>query len=314
MVIIRPFRRWRGQPLEPAPAPRTWAGVALIMVGLALAVQLGSGSAQLVPIAILLVSVAVLSLYLVGVNNASRRYDPAQMIVYVLRLRLGVRPGRLVAGRSGQPAAVDLSADFVAVLAMYSIFVIALASGVAFFAYPYVTPTNVAAVYSLQVVFAIGLAAVLPSLLVQRLRLTAGIVAGCLLVVVGVLVAGSICWGCFGAESAGGARVSEVFGVFSTRKGRRTLLVLVLIYVAVALPFRSLEFLPGLTDIRPVCMLMPVYGLFYGPVGAWAFGLGNLIGDVAAHDLTWASVGGLLANFAAVYVYHVLWNRLSGRG
>lgn len=105
--------------------------------------------------------------------------------------------------------------------------------------------------------------------------------------------------------------MSEVFGVFSTRKGRRTLLVLVLIYVAVALPFRSLEFLPGLTDIRPVCMLMPVYGLFYGPVGAWAFGLGNLIGDVAAHDLTWASVGGLLANFAAVYVYHVLLNRLS---
>ena len=62
MVIIRPFRRWRGQPLEPAPAPRTWAGVALIMVGLALAVQLGSGSAQLVPIAILLVSVFAIRL------------------------------------------------------------------------------------------------------------------------------------------------------------------------------------------------------------------------------------------------------------
>lgn len=189
MVIIRPFRRWRGQPLEPAPAPRTWAGVALIMVGLALAVQLGSGSAQLVPIAILLVSVALLSLYLVGVNNASRRYDPAQMIVYVLGFASVFALGGWLLVDPGSLPAVDLSADFVAVLAMYSIFVIALAGGVAFFAYPYVTPTNVAAVYSLQVVFAIGLAAVLPSLLVQRLRLTAGIVAGCLLVVVGVLVA-----------------------------------------------------------------------------------------------------------------------------
>lgn len=102
----------------------------------------------------------------------------------------------------------------------------------------------------------------------------------------------------------------DILDVFATRRGRRTVLVLLVIYVAVALPFRSLEFIAGLTDIRPVCMLMPVFGLFFGPAGAWAFGLGNVVGDVAAHDLTWASIGGFLANFAAVYVYHVLWNRL----
>ena len=105
--------------------------------------------------------------------------------------------------------------------------------------------------------------------------------------------------------------MNDIVGVFTSRRGRRLFLVLLAIYLAVGLPFRSMEFIAGLTDIRPVCMLMPFYGLFFGPAGAWAFAVGNVIGDVAAHDLTWASVGGFVANFAAVYVYYLMWNRLS---
>lgn len=89
----------------------------------------------------------------------------------------------------------------------------------------------------------------------------------------------------------------------------RTFLLLLVIYLAVAVPFRSLEFMVDLTDLRPVCMLMPVFGLFFGPVGASAFAIGNVLADAAAGSLSTASIGGLVANFAAVYTYHLLWNR-----
>lgn len=94
----------------------------------------------------------------------------------------------------------------------------------------------------------------------------------------------------------------------------RTFLLLLVIYLAVAIPFRSLEFMVDLTDVRPVCMLMPVYGLFFGPVGASAFAVGNLLTDAAAGSLTPASIGGVLANFAAVSTYHLMWNRRGASG
>ncbi len=94
------------------------------------------------------------------------------------------------------------------------------------------------------------------------------------------------------------------------RPNAQLFLVLVAIYLAIAVPFRSLAFMQGLTDVRPVAMLMPVYGVFFGPVGAWAFAVGNTVGDVVAGNFGWASIGGFLANFAAVYVYFIVWNRL----
>lgn len=94
----------------------------------------------------------------------------------------------------------------------------------------------------------------------------------------------------------------------------RTFLLLTVIYLAVAVPFRSLEFIVGLTDVRPVCMLMPVYGLFFGPIGAFAFAVGNVLSDAASGSLSTASIGGIIANFAAVYTYHLVWNRRGGNG
>ena len=95
-----------------------------------------------------------------------------------------------------------------------------------------------------------------------------------------------------------------------SRSAAQVFLVLLVIYLAIAVPFRSLAFIEGLTDIRPVNMLMPVYGVFFGPAGAWAFAVGNTISDAVAGNFGWASIGGFLANFAAVYVYYIVWNRL----
>ena len=40
--------------------------------------------------------------------------------------------------------------------------------------------------------------------------------------------------------------------------------VLLMIYLIVSIPFKVMEIIPGFTDIRPVAMLQPVYGIFFG--------------------------------------------------
>ena len=87
-------------------------------------------------------------------------------------------------------------------------------------------------------------------------------------------------------------------------------LALLAVYFVIALPFKVLVVIPGFTDIRPVYMLCPVYGIFFGLPGCWSFAFGNLIGDIASDSLRWSSIAGFIANFLYPYLMYVFWNKL----
>lgn len=107
--------------------------------------------------------------------------------------------------------------------------------------------------------------------------------------------------------------MSDIFLIWKSREQRRLMLLLLLVHLAVALPFKSMVLLPGFTEIRPVAGLTPIFGLFFGPAGAWAFAVGNLIGDIVSDSLAISSIGGFLGNFFAVYLYPLLWKKLTKR-
>ena len=86
--------------------------------------------------------------------------------------------------------------------------------------------------------------------------------------------------------------------------------VLLAVYLIVSLPFKVLAVIPGFTDIRPVNMLMPVYGIFFGIPGCLVFGIGNLISDIAADELRWTSIAGFISNVAYPYVLYLFYVRL----
>ncbi len=88
-------------------------------------------------------------------------------------------------------------------------------------------------------------------------------------------------------------------------------LVLVLVYLILAVPFRVMTVIPGFTEIRPVQLLKPVYGVFFGIPGCLAFAVGNLIGDLLGDSLKWSSIAGFAANFAGPFVFWLFWSRLS---
>ena len=87
--------------------------------------------------------------------------------------------------------------------------------------------------------------------------------------------------------------------------------VLTAVYLVVSIPFKVMEIIPGFTDIRPVSMLMPVYGVFFGIPGCIAYAVGNLITDIVSNSLKWSCIAGFAANFIGPFCFYLFWIRLS---
>lgn len=86
--------------------------------------------------------------------------------------------------------------------------------------------------------------------------------------------------------------------------------ILLVVYLVIALPFKVLSIVPGFSDVRPVSMLLPVYGIFFGIPGCLAFSVGNLIGDIASDSLRWSSIAGFVGNFVYPYLMYLFWTKL----
>ena len=88
------------------------------------------------------------------------------------------------------------------------------------------------------------------------------------------------------------------------------IVILLVVYMIIAMPFRAITIIPGFTDIRPVCMLEPVYGVFFGLPGCFAFAVGNLIGDIVSDSLRWSSIAGFIGNFVYPFILYLFWTQL----
>jgi len=86
------------------------------------------------------------------------------------------------------------------------------------------------------------------------------------------------------------------------------------VYAAVMIPFKIATIVPGFTEIRPAVAIPIVFGLFFGPAGAWGAAMGNIIGDIFGGMLTIISVFGFVGNFFLGFIGYKLrekWGWLS---
>src|SRR5215212_10595149 len=79
------------------------------------------------------------------------------------------------------------------------------------------------------------------------------------------------------------------------------------IYAAVLIPFQGFTIVPGYISLRPANVFPVVFGLLFGPAGAWGAAIGNLIGDFFG-TLSLGSVAGLVGNFFLALLPYKMWS------
>ena len=79
------------------------------------------------------------------------------------------------------------------------------------------------------------------------------------------------------------------------------------IYAAVLIPFKGFPLVPGYIELRPANAFPIVFGLLFGPAGAWGAAIGNLIGDFFG-TLSLGSVGGFVGNFFLAFLPYKMWS------
>lgn len=85
---------------------------------------------------------------------------------------------------------------------------------------------------------------------------------------------------------------------------------LIAVYLVFSLPFSAMVLIPGLTNLRPATALIPLYGIFFGPAGAWAYAIGNVLYDFLSGNLVISSIGGFIGNFVAAGLFWALSRKL----
>lgn len=97
--------------------------------------------------------------------------------------------------------------------------------------------------------------------------------------------------------------------VFSMWKHTKMIVLVALcagLYAALLIPFKAIVLIPGITEVRPASALPIVFGLLFGPAGAWGAAIGNLIGDFFG-SLGVGSIFGFFGNFLFAYVPYKIW-------
>ncbi len=83
------------------------------------------------------------------------------------------------------------------------------------------------------------------------------------------------------------------------------------IYAAVLIPFKGgIVLIPGITEVRPANVFPVIFGLMFGPAGAWGAAIGNTIGDLFGGTLGWGSIFGFIGNFYLGFVAYKMWGAL----
>src|SRR3712207_9543414 len=85
------------------------------------------------------------------------------------------------------------------------------------------------------------------------------------------------------------------------------------IYAAVLIPFKGFTIIPGAIEIRPANVFPFVFGILFGPAGAWGSAIGNLIGDFFG-TLTPGSIGGFVGDFFLGLLPYKMWGNFFPRG
>ena len=90
--------------------------------------------------------------------------------------------------------------------------------------------------------------------------------------------------------------MKEIFSVWGNTRQIVIIALTAAIYAGMLIPFKAIQIVPGLTELRPANVIPVLFGILFGPAAAWGSAIGNLIADFFG-TLSPASAFGFVGNF-----------------
>jgi energy-coupling factor transport system substrate-specific component len=103
--------------------------------------------------------------------------------------------------------------------------------------------------------------------------------------------------------------VKDIFSVWGKTRQIVLIAITAAIYAGALIPFKAIQIIPGLTELRPASVFPVIFGIMFGPAAAWGSAIGNLIADFFGM-LSPASAFGFLGNFLYAYIPFLIWRAL----
>lgn len=101
--------------------------------------------------------------------------------------------------------------------------------------------------------------------------------------------------------------MKEIFSVWGKTRQIVLIAITAAIYAGALIPFKAIQIVPGLTELRPASVFPVIFGIMFGPAAAWGSAIGNLIADFFGM-LSPASAFGFAGNFLYAYIPFLIWN------
>lgn len=319
---------------------RTWFSALLVLIGIGIATLPVYQTIHPMGFVTMLASCIIRALFVVKLSDYAREHDPVTLAAGISSVNAVVTfiPWCIV-----QPltfAALPWSPSLIAVFVVYSYFIVGFATVMNAFAQRRATPSQATIIYATEIIFSIAWAKILPDHIVGFVDITPYVVAGCAFIMLGNVIEiipmekvkarltdeetpameldapasahDETAQGLEISSSSTADLVTQILLKLAHPAARKVALffILLVIYLVISLPFKVLGIIPGFTDVRPVNMLMPVYGIFFGIPGCLANAVGNLISDILSDSLRWSSIAGFVAGFVGPYLMYLFWTKL----
>ena len=304
---------------------------AFIAVGIIIAFMSNEGELDITSLLVVIAASILRGLFYIKLNEASKEYDSITLSALII-LFSGLTS--YIAWTTVQPTtffAIPWSKQVIASLFVHAYFVTVTAQTLNIFAQRRTTASSATIIYALENVFATMWCIVLPASIVGDVTISAARLTAVVFILLGNLtelirLPGRKKQNMEEAEygpleeddgedqgQEPEERLRRHIDVMSAGPKQKLLIVLVLfmVYFIISIPFKALDIMPGFTDIRPVTILQPIYGIFFGIPGCVVLSLGNVVSDIIGGSLRLSSAAGAAANFIGPFLFFIFWTKMS---
>lgn len=309
---------------------RTWLSAGCVLAGILVAIVPVYEMPHTPGLIVMLVSCILRAIFIVKLNDYAREHEPVTLAagMSIGNMFLAFIPWFLMDPTTF--AGLPWSNELIAMYVIYGYFVVALATVFNIFAQRRASAAHSTIIYSTEIVYSVIWVTCLPNTILENpVEISLPIIMGCALIVLGNMI--KIAPIGPDNESSDDESINEEAQRESKFQPRRMpdlvtallgrlpgkflrclalFVVLLVVYLIIGMPFRAMTIIPGFTEFRPVCMLQPVYGIFFGIPGCLAYATGNLIGDILSDSLRWSSIAGFIGNFVYPFLLYLFWTQL----